>query len=90
MVRSESKQGGAQGLGRAMQGRAARSAEVRKCGSAELSRASPLSPALPPRSSVTTSQQVRDNFEFGVSSLGRCVLLHNSPPTSSRMSYPPR
>mgnify|MGYP004084754963 CR=1 FL=1 len=32
VARSESKQGGAQGLRRAMQGRAARSAEVRKCG----------------------------------------------------------
>jgi hypothetical protein len=31
-ARSESKQGGARGLGRALQGRAARSAEVRKCG----------------------------------------------------------
>ena len=35
MARSESKQGGAQGLGRAMQGRAARSAEVQKCGTRE-------------------------------------------------------
>ena len=32
MARSESKQGGAEGLGRAVQQRAARSAEVRRCG----------------------------------------------------------
>ena len=32
MARSESKQGGAEGLGRAVQQRAARSAEVQRCG----------------------------------------------------------